>query len=172
MTMEAIPRVELIPVDQIDVVNPRARNKKSFKEIIDNIAELGLKKPITVTKRDRPEGTRYDLVCGQGRLEAYRILGQREKPHCGADRARRWEWRRTRSEPTRPVELSPAACRRVAPAWRIKGVSAGSAPPARPKERRAVPHSWWGDASGSGRSVNLRITRRRPTRSESGAAAR
>ena len=77
MTMEAIPRVELIPVDQVDVVNPRARNKKSFKEIIDNIAELGLKKPITVTKRDRPEGTRYDLVCGQGRLEAYRILGQR-----------------------------------------------------------------------------------------------
>jgi hypothetical protein len=27
--------------------------------------------------------------------------GPREKPHCGADRARWWEWRRTRSEPTR-----------------------------------------------------------------------
>lgn len=80
MTMESVPKVELIPVDQVEVTNPRARNRKGFKEIIDNIAELGLKKPITVTKRDRPEGTKYDLVCGQGRLEAYRILGQREIP--------------------------------------------------------------------------------------------
>ena len=41
-----------------------------------NIAELGLKRPITVTRRDVAEGIRYELVCGQGRLEAYQALGQ------------------------------------------------------------------------------------------------
>jgi ParB family transcriptional regulator, chromosome partitioning protein len=72
--------VEMIPVDRVVVINPRVRNKKIFKEIIANIAEIGLKKPITVTRRDEPDGTRYDLVCGQGRLEAYQALGQREIP--------------------------------------------------------------------------------------------
>ena len=72
--------VELIPIDSITVVNPRARNRKVFKEIVDNIAALGLKKPITVTRRECPEGVRYDLVCGQGRLEAYQALGQTEIP--------------------------------------------------------------------------------------------
>ena len=75
-----VPAVELIPVDQVDVVNPRLRNSRLFKEIVGNIAELGLKKPITVTKRERTDGPRYDLVCGQGRLEAYRLLGQLEIP--------------------------------------------------------------------------------------------
>ena len=72
--------VEMIPVDRITVINPRVRNKKIFKEIVDNIAQLGLKKPITVTRRDDPDGPRYDLVCGQGRLEAYQALGQTEIP--------------------------------------------------------------------------------------------
>jgi ParB family chromosome partitioning protein len=70
----------LIPVDRITVINPRVRNKKVFKEIISNIAELGLKKPITVTRRDDADGPRYNLVCGQGRLEAYQVLGQHEIP--------------------------------------------------------------------------------------------
>jgi ParB family chromosome partitioning protein len=72
--------VEMIPVERITVINPRVRNKKIFKEIISNIAEIGLKKPITVTRRDGSDGARYDLVCGQGRLEAYRVLGQSEIP--------------------------------------------------------------------------------------------
>jgi ParB family chromosome partitioning protein len=80
MKAEAIPTVEMIPVDFINVLNPRVRSKKVFKEIIGNIAEIGLKKPITVTRRNSPDGTKYDLVCGQGRLEAYRSLGQREIP--------------------------------------------------------------------------------------------
>ena len=46
----------MIPIERITVVNPRARNKKIFKEIISNIAEIGLKKPITVTRRDEPDG--------------------------------------------------------------------------------------------------------------------
>jgi ParB family chromosome partitioning protein len=69
------PCVEMIPVDRINVVNPRVRNKKIFREIVSNIAELGLKRPITVSRRDDLEGPRYDIVCGQGRLEAFEVLG-------------------------------------------------------------------------------------------------
>lgn len=72
--------VEMIRIEHITVINPRVRNKKIFKEIISNIAELGLKRPITVTRREDASGPRYDLVCGQGRLEAYQALGQREIP--------------------------------------------------------------------------------------------
>jgi ParB family chromosome partitioning protein len=77
---ESVPAVVLVPVDLINVINPRVRNKKTFNEIIANIADVGLKRPITVALRDRPDGKRYDLVCGQGRLEAFQALGQREIP--------------------------------------------------------------------------------------------
>ena len=80
MAKKPLPEVELIPVELINVVNPRIRNKKIFKEIVANIAEVGLKKPITVALRNHPDGPRYDLVCGQGRLEAFQSLGQREIP--------------------------------------------------------------------------------------------
>lgn len=73
-------RIEMIPVDRVNVVNPRVRNKKSFRDIVDNIAKIGLKKPITVTRRIEAEGPFYDLVCGQGRLEAFKALGQSEVP--------------------------------------------------------------------------------------------
>lgn len=72
--------IELIPIDRITVVNPRVRNKKVFKEIVANIAQVGLKKPITVTQRDDSDEPQYDLVCGQGRLEAYQALGETEIP--------------------------------------------------------------------------------------------
>ena len=72
--------VEMIPVDLITVINPRVRNKRIFNEIVENIAEIGLKRPITVTRREDPDGPRYHLVCGQGRLEAYKALGQSEIP--------------------------------------------------------------------------------------------
>jgi ParB family chromosome partitioning protein len=72
--------VEMVSIDRITVINPRVRNKKIFKQITSNIAELGLKRPITVTRREDTDGPRYDLVCGQGRLEAYQVLGQREIP--------------------------------------------------------------------------------------------
>jgi ParB family chromosome partitioning protein len=73
--------VQLIPLDHIHVVNPRERGKHKFKQIIQNISKLGLKKPITVSRRDGRNGhTNYDLVCGQGRLEAYQALGQTQVP--------------------------------------------------------------------------------------------
>lgn len=71
-----------IPVDRIRVVNPRAREKRKYAEIVDSIAKVGLKKPITVTPAGRdPDGTeRFNLVCGQGRLEAFQSLGQKTIP--------------------------------------------------------------------------------------------
>ena len=74
--VEKEPAVEQIPIELIAVINPRVRNRRSFKEIVENIAQLGLKKPITVARRIGPDGPRYDLICGQGRLEAYQSLGQ------------------------------------------------------------------------------------------------
>ena len=79
-TARPAQRVEWIPLDRITIVNPRTRNKRVFKEIVDNIAQVGLKRPITVTRRMEADGPFYDLVCGQGRLEAYRALGQGEVP--------------------------------------------------------------------------------------------
>jgi ParB family chromosome partitioning protein len=73
-------RVEWIAINRITVVNPRLRNKKGFQEIVDNIAQIGLKRPVTVTRRIEAGGPFYDLVCGQGRLEAYQALGQSEVP--------------------------------------------------------------------------------------------
>ena len=69
MAGEAPQFAELIPLDRITVVNPRVRNLKVFKEIVANIAELGLKRPITVARRDGDDGDpSYELVCGQGCL--------------------------------------------------------------------------------------------------------
>lgn len=72
------PDIRAIPIDQITILNPRARNKKIFNELVTSIAHLGLKKPITVSVRK--DGSGYDLVCGQGRLEAFMALGQTEIP--------------------------------------------------------------------------------------------
>ena len=53
-----------------------------FNQIVANIAALGLKKPITVTPREGKNGdARYDLVCGQGRLQGCKELGYAEVRH-------------------------------------------------------------------------------------------
>lgn len=73
-------RIEMIPISRITVLNPRARNKRQHREIVNNIEAIGLKRPITVSRRDGVGGPRYDLVCGEGRLEAFQMLGQTEIP--------------------------------------------------------------------------------------------
>lgn len=73
--------VKMIPVDQIVVINPRVRNRKIFRQIVDSILKAGLKKPITVNRNDKGDDKApYQLVCGQGRLEAFTSLGEREIP--------------------------------------------------------------------------------------------
>lgn len=80
MTVARPQTIEMIPISRITVLNPRARNKRQHREIVNNIETIGLKRPITVSKHDGPGGPRYDLVCGEGRLEAFQILGQTEIP--------------------------------------------------------------------------------------------
>ncbi len=74
------PMVQSVAVDLIEVINPRARSQKTFQEIVASIAAIGLKRPITVARRVVAGTVKYDLVCGQGRLEAFRVLGQAEIP--------------------------------------------------------------------------------------------
>jgi ParB family transcriptional regulator, chromosome partitioning protein len=73
--------VPAIPISEIKIANPRLRNRVSFDRIVSSISTLGLKTPITVSRRElNTDGTRYDLVCGQGRLEAFLALGQTSIP--------------------------------------------------------------------------------------------
>jgi len=69
-----------IEISAIEVLNPRERNQRVFQELIESIRVLGLKKPITVADRSGPDGERYVLVCGQGRMEAFLALGQTAIP--------------------------------------------------------------------------------------------
>ena len=73
--------LQMIPIDLIDVLNPRERNSRAFEEIIGNIKAIGLKKPITVTPRSGPGGAeRFLLICGEGRLKAFKSLGENAIP--------------------------------------------------------------------------------------------
>lgn len=80
MTADRPQQIEMIPISRINILNPRSRNKRQHREIVNNIEAIGLKRPITVSKREGQGGLRYDLVCGQGRLEAFQMLGQTEIP--------------------------------------------------------------------------------------------
>lgn len=80
--MSAAPdELRMIPLACIDVLNPRERNSQVFSEIVENIRAIGLKKPIKVTPRSGNEGEqRYLLVCGEGRMKAFRELDQTHIP--------------------------------------------------------------------------------------------
>jgi len=74
--------VTFIPIDRIRILNPRVRDRKKFEKILESIRNLGLKKPIKVSSRSVKDGEEpgYDLVCGQGRIEAFQAMGQTEIP--------------------------------------------------------------------------------------------
>ena len=81
MTIPSHPqKIEMIQLTQINVLNPRTRNKRHHRKIVENIDAIGLKRPITVSRRDVSGETFYDLICGEGRLEAFRMLGETEIP--------------------------------------------------------------------------------------------
>jgi ParB family transcriptional regulator, chromosome partitioning protein len=75
-------KVQMISIERIRILNPRFRDKKKFELIVQSIKNLGLKKPIQVSLRStgEAEGPGYDLVCGQGRIEAFTALGHKEIP--------------------------------------------------------------------------------------------
>ncbi|MBF6032834.1 MULTISPECIES: ParB/RepB/Spo0J family partition protein [Pseudomonas] len=71
--------IRLIPLDDIRVLNPRMRNRQIFAKLVENISALGLKRPITVTPTAIGAET-FEIVCGQGRFEAYQALGEKKIP--------------------------------------------------------------------------------------------
>ena len=68
--------IQMVALDAIRILNPRSRNQQIFARLVENIANLGLKRPITVTVA----GDHFDLVCGQGRFEAFKVLGESKIP--------------------------------------------------------------------------------------------
>ena len=81
MLPEPPDSVTMVPIERIEVLNSRDRNMKVFEEIVENIRSIGLKKPITVTEREAADGaTAFLLVCGEGRLNAFRLLGETHIP--------------------------------------------------------------------------------------------
>lgn len=79
--MNEYEEIKLIDISKIRIVNPRSRSKSIHEELVESIRNIGLKKPITVRVSDLPcEMYKYDLICGQGRVEAYEILGEKNIP--------------------------------------------------------------------------------------------
>jgi ParB family chromosome partitioning protein len=75
-------RIENIPIASIRILNPRFRDKNKFAVVVESIRTVGLKKPIKVSKNgdNGKSSTLYDLICGQGRIEAFKALGYDKIP--------------------------------------------------------------------------------------------
>lgn len=52
MTSDAWKYIESVPIDRIHFLNPRLRDKRKFRDLVESIAAVGLKRPITVCKID------------------------------------------------------------------------------------------------------------------------
>lgn len=73
--------IQRVRVAGVSVVNPRSRSAKVFAGIVESIATVGLKRPITVSRTEATASDdTYDLICGQGRLEAFKALGEETIP--------------------------------------------------------------------------------------------
>lgn len=74
--------IEQVRITEIHIANPRTRNRARWQMMVANIREVGLKKPVTVARRTTPstDGKLFDLICGQGRVEAFIELGETHIP--------------------------------------------------------------------------------------------
>lgn len=81
--LSSAAKITLIPAERLRVLNPRTRNPLFFSQLVDNIAVVGLKRPISVAHGGKDEaGDWYEVLCGQGRLEALKHLGETMIPCC------------------------------------------------------------------------------------------
>lgn len=110
-----------IPIASIRILNPRSRNRKIFDELVESIRVVGLKKPITV--RRAPDGEGYELVCGQGRMEALLRLGEAEIPAVIIDATREECFVMSLVENLARRNLSPLELIREVGALRQRGYS-------------------------------------------------
>lgn len=64
-----------IPIDQIRPLIKRARERAAFDRMKESIRTEGLFQPVQVRLLSKPDGRhKYELVCGQGRLQAFKEL--------------------------------------------------------------------------------------------------
>jgi ParB family chromosome partitioning protein len=82
----------MVPVEEIKFFVRRARAVAPYSRLKESIKGMGLKIPISVrdisslprVERRRQDGSggtyKYELICGQGRLQAFRELGLKEIP--------------------------------------------------------------------------------------------
>lgn len=77
MRMMKDRRYEMIPVDEVEVINSRNRDEEKFSENVKSIENVGLLKPILVNERFYKRTGKYDLICGEGRLIAHQRLGRK-----------------------------------------------------------------------------------------------
>ena len=74
-------KIQNIPIDTIRILNPRDRDQSKFLQVVESIKKVGLKRPIKVAPIKKGKGKyEFNLVCGQGRLEAFQKLGEKHIP--------------------------------------------------------------------------------------------
>lgn len=76
IVLMAARRYEEIPIDKIKVINHRNRDAEQFDMNVESIDHVGLMKPIRVNDKFLERTGFYELVFGQGRLQAYQKLGR------------------------------------------------------------------------------------------------
>jgi len=78
-TIKVVPmsqrKYQMIPLEDIVVLNSRNREKRQFGENVQSIEALGMRVPIRVNSRNLAKTQHYDLICGEGRYLIYKKLG-------------------------------------------------------------------------------------------------
>lgn len=64
-------------MDKIKVINHRNREREQFEMNVESIKNLGLMKPIRVNDKFLERTGIYELICGQGRLQAHIEMGRK-----------------------------------------------------------------------------------------------
>lgn len=67
-----------VPIAALKVLSSRERSESRFRELVQSISALGLKRPVTVCKQKGRDA--YDLICGERRVDAFSALGQVQIP--------------------------------------------------------------------------------------------
>jgi ParB family chromosome partitioning protein len=67
-------RIEYIPIEKIKVINSRTRDEQQFTLNVQNIEAIGLQIPVRVNDKFVETTGFYELICGEGRLNAHKQL--------------------------------------------------------------------------------------------------
>jgi ParB family transcriptional regulator, chromosome partitioning protein len=73
-TPEPLP-VRLVPIDDIDP-SPRNRTARNVDELVESVRQHGIQQPVKL----RPKGKRFEIVYGERRYRAAKLIGLKELP--------------------------------------------------------------------------------------------